>query len=97
MRTRDEIIHALRANQKAWQEKYLLSRMALFGSVARNETSSDSDVDILVEIDPSIGMRFIDFAEELEQYLECRVDLVSSRSFSAPQWKKIQPELVYVF
>jgi uncharacterized protein len=54
--------------------------MALFGSWARNEQTETSDVDILVDLDPSIGLRFVTLAERLESLLEQHVDLVSSRA-----------------
>jgi uncharacterized protein with HEPN domain len=59
-----------------------ISRIALFGSYAREEQRADSDIDILVEVDPSIGLRFSALAEELERLLEEPVELVSSRAIS---------------
>ena len=56
-----------------------VASLALFGSVARDEGSPDSDVDLLVEFAPSarIGLfRFLDVQEYLEHLLGRRVDLV---------------------
>jgi predicted nucleotidyltransferase len=52
--------------------------LAIFGSVARDEPGPDSDVDLLVEFDPSavIGLfKFQDIQERLEQILGTKVDL----------------------
>lgn len=70
--------------------------MALFGSWARNEQTDMSDVDILVEVDPSIGLRFVTLAERLELLLEQHVDLVSSRAVKPNLLKQIQTELIDV-
>lgn len=56
----------------------------LFGSVARNDASDQSDVDILVELDYSkhIGLHFVAMKLELEHQLNKKVDLVSSKAVS---------------
>ena len=61
----------------------------LFGSVSRNEEDENSDVDILVELDYSqhIGLGFIRMKLELEDLLNRKVDLLTSKSVS----KYIQP------
>jgi len=49
----------------------------LFGSVARDEASADSDVDLLVEFDRPIGLfHFFRVQRRLEELLGARVDLV---------------------
>ncbi|MFC1770743.1 nucleotidyltransferase family protein [Candidatus Margulisiibacteriota bacterium] len=54
----------------------------LFGSEARNEASTDSDVDILIELDHSkpVGLKYIKMQLELENILHRHVDLVSKPS-----------------
>ena len=69
-----------------------MRRLALFGSWARNEQTETSDVDILVEVDPSIGLRFVTLAERLESLLEQHVDLVSIRAVKPSLLKQIQAE-----
>lgn len=56
----------------------------LFGSTARNEASTQSDIDILVELDYSkhIGLHFVAMKQELEKKLNKKVDLVSNRAVS---------------
>ncbi|HRN41723.1 MAG: nucleotidyltransferase domain-containing protein [Flavobacteriales bacterium] len=71
----------------------------LFGSYARNEADSNSDIDILVDLDYSqkIGLQFIQMKIDLEKILNKEVDLVSSNGLS----KYIKPiidsekELIY--
>jgi hypothetical protein len=82
MKSREDVLQVLRKALPALQEKFPISRIALFGSYAREEQRADSDVDILVDVDPSIGLRFSTLAEELERLLEEPVELVSSRAIS---------------
>ena len=53
-------------------------------------------MDILVEVDPSIGLGFVSLAEELERRLQERVDLVSSRAVKPNRRRFIEPDLIYV-
>ncbi|WP_295649356.1 nucleotidyltransferase domain-containing protein [uncultured Mucilaginibacter sp.] len=56
----------------------------LFGSYARNEADTNSDVDILVELDHAkpIGMQFFAYKDELETLLKIKVDIVSDEGIS---------------
>ena len=78
------------------RQEFPLNTMAVFGSVARGESTQDSDLDILVDVDPSIGLGFVTLAERLEENLGRKVDLVSRRSLRPSLWKNIEPELIHV-
>ena len=56
----------------------------LFGSYSRDEAFSESDVDILVELDYSkhIGLGFVSMKFDLEDKLHKKVDLISVNSVS---------------
>jgi uncharacterized protein len=59
-------------------------RAYLFGSYVRGEADSESDIDILVDLDYSkkIGLQFIQMKIDLEKLLHTKVDLVSSNGIS---------------
>ncbi len=96
MKTREEILAGLRAAKSELQERFRVRSLALFGSYARNQQTERSDVDILVEVDPSIGLGFVSLADELERRLHARVDLVSSRAVKPNRRRLIEPDLIYV-
>lgn len=96
MKNRNHIIEQLRALKPALQREFPVQRLALFGSWARDEQGDTSDVDILVEVDPSIGLRFVTLAEKLEIALGESVDLVSRRALKPSLWKRIESELIDV-
>ncbi len=56
----------------------------LFGSYVRGQADSQSDIDILVDLDYSqkIGLIFVQMQIDLEKMLKAKVDLVSSNSLS---------------
>lgn len=92
--TPEEILTTLREQHAILSRRYPIRRMALFGSWARGDAREESDVDVLVEVDPSIGLRFVDLGEELEKALGRRVDLVSRRAIKPSFWERIEPELI---
>jgi hypothetical protein len=64
----------------AFCRRHHIRKLALFGSILRDDFRPDSDVDVLVEFDPRYapGFRIVDIEEELSQLLRGhRVDLVS--------------------
>ena len=59
--------------------RYQVRRMALFGSVLRDDFRPDSDIDILVVFDPSARVTFMTLGRmkrELSALFERNVDLV---------------------
>jgi uncharacterized protein len=88
MRSREEVLTILHSAQQDLRTRYQVTRMALFGSYARGDQREDSDIDILIDVDPSIGLRLVALADELENMLGGRVELVTVRAAS-PRMKQI--------
>ena len=64
----------------AFCRKHHIRKLALFGSVLREDFGPDSDVDVLVEFDPEHvpGLEFIDMRDELSSMLGgVKVDLIT--------------------
>ena len=59
-----------------------IQRLALFGSVLRDDFTPESDVDVLVTFEPHarIGFAFITIQDELSEILGRRVDMHLQRS-----------------
>jgi len=92
-----QIQSTLAASLPALKQKYPIARLALFGSVTRDDFDPvKSDIDILVSFDGSIGIGFIDLANELEQLLGREVDLVSMEALKPRQWEYLKNKMVYV-
>ncbi len=82
--TRDTAL-ALLNEHRAELAAFGLRRLALFGSVARDEAGPNSDVDVLVEFEgePTFK-RYAGLYDRLEDILLCSVDLVTSDSLRIP-------------
>lgn len=81
----DEVL-AILEQHRAILKTLGVHSLSLFGSVARNEARPDSDVDILVELEPPITFdRYMDVKLYLEDQLRTRVDLVS--------WRSLKPQI----
>jgi predicted nucleotidyltransferase len=96
MKTLNEIIDSLAKRKKNLLKKYPIKSLAIFGSYSRNEQNEKSDLDILVEFDNKIGMGFIDLADELENSLHLKVDLVSKKGIKERYFQAIKSDLIYV-
>ncbi len=94
--TKDEILSLLVQNKAELENRFKVRRLALFGSYARGDQKPDSDVDILVDVDPSVGLEFVTLAERIEQLLDLPVELVSRRAIKPNKLKYIEQDLIYV-
>jgi hypothetical protein len=96
MRTTQEILKLLERAKPELARRFGVRRLAIFGSYARGEQREESDVDILVEVDPSIGLGFVDLAESIESLLGLRSEVVSRRAIKPRNWEVIEKELIDV-
>jgi predicted nucleotidyltransferase len=96
MRTLQEIKNTLSSHKGRLFQEYPIKSMAIFGSYSRKEQDDSSDLDILVEFSDNIGIRFIDLAEDLEDIVGFKVDLVSKKGVKEKYLKSIDSDLLYV-
>ncbi len=90
-----DILNLLAQNKSKLKNSYGLKSMALFGSFVREEATSKSDIDILVDITPSF-QNLYNLKLELEKLLKNKVDLVTKNSLRSYIKEKIKKDLVYV-
>ena len=77
MLNKEKIVKILQKNYNYLVSEYCVKRIGLFGSYARNLFTESSDIDIVVEFDPPIGFRFIEFSEYLENLFNKKVDILT--------------------
>ena len=90
------IVKTLRDKKIEFASKYHLKSIGIFGSFTRDDFEDDSDIDILVEFDQPVVIEFIDLANEIEELLNMKVDLVSRNGIKPKYLKEIQKDLHYV-
>lgn len=79
MKSREEYISLLSNFQKTRGSVYGILKIGIFGSVSRKEQDEGSDVDIYYEGEPLSLFKVAALKDELENILECSVDLVRIR------------------
>ena len=95
--SRDEIILGLSKFKKSNTEKYGIKSLGLFGSIARNNYSDQSDIDIVVELKTPDIFIMADIKHDIEDCFNRHVDIVRKREKMNPLLKtKISNEAIYV-
>ena len=62
MLTQEKVMAILRKELRYFASEYGVKRIGLFGSYAKGIQREDSDIDILVEFERPIGLKFVEFA-----------------------------------
>lgn len=84
-------------NRKILEEKYKIKSIGIFGSMARGENETSSDVDILIEFTESPDIfKFIELEQFLGQLIGVKVDLVTRNALKTQIKDKILREAVYI-
>lgn len=96
MKTLSEVKSILQDCKGQLFSEYSVKSMAIFGSLARQQNTCKSDVDILVDFNSNIGIRFIDLADKIEDLIGDKVDLVSRNGIKEKYFKSIESDLIYV-
>lgn len=95
MLKRQEIENIIKNNIPYLKQKYGVKKIGLFGSFVCNDETINSDVDILVEFERSIGWDFFDLQDFLELKLGTKVDLVTPLALKPRMKDKVLKEVVF--
>ena len=79
MKSKEEILNLLSRYKPTAQKKYGITKLGIFGSVARGEQTKDCDVDVCYEGQAPSFLTLDMIQTELEQLFNCKVDLVRIR------------------
>ena len=74
-----------------------MRRLALFGSLAREQSHAGSDIDLLVEFDgPATSARYFGLQFFLEDLLHGRVDFVTTRALRPQLRPFVERDAIHV-
>lgn len=94
---RDQVLEALRAHKATLAERFGVISISLFGSVARDQASAGSDLDLLVRFDgPTTSRAYFGVQFYLEDLLGRRVDLVTDKALRAELRPYVEREAIDV-
>lgn len=96
--TKQHVLELLSGSKPILQARFGVSRLALFGSTARDTATSSSDVDILVAFDgPATSQRYFGVQFYLEDLLNSAVDLVTEKALRPELRPYIEKECLNVW
>ena len=97
MKTIDEIKTTIDANREVLEDRFKVKTIGVFGSYVRGEQKKRSDIDILVELQSSVGFfDFIRLENHLKELLGVKVDLVTKDALKPYIGKRILQEVMYL-
>ena len=97
MDKRIEYMNILQRFKQEHGNEYGITRLGIFGSVAREEQTAESDVDVLVEAPVMSLFTRMDIKERLEEMMGVPVDVVRKTEFMRPRFKaRVEKEVIYV-
>ena len=94
MITLDEIITAIQRNNEKLKA-FGVRKLGVFGSFARGEASTESDIDFLVILEPKTFDGYMELKFFLEDLFNCGVDLVLLDAIKPALRSNIENEVVY--
>ena len=90
----------LRDELPYFSSEYGVRRLGLFGSYAKEVQNEESDVDIIVEFERPIGLKFIELAEYIEKILGKKIDILTPDGIKGIRLgrvaKDVEKSIVYV-
>ncbi|WP_217884414.1 nucleotidyltransferase family protein [Thioflexithrix psekupsensis] len=93
----ETILTQLKQFKQQYAQQYHLKSLGIFGSHARHQATSSSDIDIFFETDTPNLLTTARLQQELTELLHCRVDLIRLRPSMNPKLKAhIISEAIYV-
>lgn len=94
---RDHVLAKLRLVAPQLQRDHGVTRLGVFGSVARDEATAMSDIDVVLELQAPDLFTMVEIKEDLERVFHCSIDVVRYRERMNPYLKgRIDREAVYV-
>ena len=95
--TSKNYLNLLRNNKQKYTDQYGITRMGIFGSVARGEQKGNSDVDICIEAPPMGLFAFSGLCLSFEELLGVPVDIIRIHKNMNSQFRnRIEKDVIYV-
>ena len=91
------VLTKLKSRIEEIRQRFSVKNLSIFGSIARDEPTDDSDVDVLVVFDREGSFDlFMDLKFYLEDLLGVKIDLVTDKALRPQVRRAIEQELIHV-
>ncbi|MEA1920613.1 MAG: nucleotidyltransferase domain-containing protein [Campylobacterota bacterium] len=94
--TKEIILNFLKTHRKVLAQNFGVKKIGLFGSYARDEANSESDIDLVIETEKKDFFIREDLKIYLEDAFKMSVDIGYLSSFREFYKTKIEKEIIYV-
>ena len=95
--TKQSILENLKQLRPVVRDRYRADIKGFFGSYARGEQETGSDIDMLVDFDAAADLfDFVGLSDFLEEMLSCSIDVVPIRSIREEIKAQILSEAIYI-
>ena len=96
----DKMVYTIRWNQghcnsNSWI--LWLATMSLFGSYAKGNAASDSDIDFIIKKGDLVGIKYFSLLEELEDGLNCKIHLITTGFSNKEFLNRIKEDRVLIY
>lgn len=100
MLTKEETLNILKKELPYLKSTFGVKRVGLFGSYSKGLQREDSDVDIIIEFEKPIGLKFVELVDYIEGVLGKKVSLLTPEGIKSIRVKKvaedIEKSIIYV-
>jgi uncharacterized protein len=86
---REDVISILRSSFNDLHTDYGVAKIGVFGSFARGNPGSDSDLDLVIEFEKPIGLRFMELADRLQSLFKRPVDILTPAGIDGIRNKEV--------
>lgn len=93
MLTKEKIKSLLKKELPHLRALFGVKRIGIFGSYSRGEQREDSDVDLLVEFEKPIGLKFIEMSEYIENLLGRKIDILTPAGIQSIRVKQVAEDI----
>ena len=94
---REDAVNTLGNLQSIIQHRFKATAKGIFGSVARDQQTRESDLDVLVDFEPGADLiDFVGLANFLEEHLHCKVDIIPTDSLREEIKEDVLKEAIFL-
>jgi len=95
MMTKEYILEYLKDNKERFKKDFGVTKIALFGSYARDEQRDDSDIDIAIEVIKANLKNRFNLQYQLEEYFNKKIDLGYFKTFRTSIKQEVIKDILY--
>ncbi|MCK4798348.1 MAG: nucleotidyltransferase family protein [Spirochaetes bacterium] len=93
MLTKEQTLKTLKKELPYLREIFGVKRIGLFGSYSKGTQGEDSDVDLIVEFEKPIGLKFVQLADYIEKTLGKKADILTPAGINSIRIKNVADDI----